>query len=572
MSGPSPVERPLGATPESGGTTFRVWAPRARTAAVELAGATVPLDAAGRGVFEGVGPAAAGDDYAVRLDGAAPLPDPCSRSQPAGVAGPSRVVDPAAFDWDEGGWRGLDRDDLVIYELHVGTFTGPGTFAAAAERLPALRALGVTAVELMPVATFPGLRNWGYDGLYAWAPHHVYGGPEGLAALVAAAHREGIGVVLDVVYNHLGPGEERLAAFGPYSSSGSTPWGRTMNFDGPDSGGVREWAIQNACMWLRDMRIDGLRLDAVHAIHDEGPRHVLAELTDRARAASRRPPVLIAESDLNDPKVLRPASEGGWGFDAQWSDDLHHAVHAAATGERGGYYADFGSVADVAAATERRFAYDGRWSPRRRRCHGAPAADRPPGQFVVYAQDHDQVGNRALGDRLAPPAARLAAMWVLLSPFVPMIFMGEEHGETRPFLYFTDHPDPAIAAAARRGRRRELAAFGPLPRAMPDPQDPATMAACVLRPEEGDAEATALYRALLRLRRELPRDEGPVRCDERAGWAGMRRGAAEVVGNFGRGPVRVPVDARELVLASGPGAELRPGALDLPSLTGAVVR
>ena len=284
-----PWERPLGAVPEPGGTTtFRVWAPRARRVTLELDGRAVALEGED-GVFEARADAAPGEDYRLRPDDGEALPDPCSRHQPEGVRGPARVVDPAAFDWDEGGWPGLDPRRPVLYELHVGTFTPEGTFAAAAERLPALAELGVTAIELMPVATFPGRRNWGYDGLYAWAPHQVYGGPQGLAGLVAAAHRAGLGVILDVVYNHLGPGAEALEAFGPYHTDRyGTPWGAAMNFDDRDSGGVREWAIQNACMWLSEYRLDGLRVDAVHAIHDDGARHVLAELCARAAAGGRR--------------------------------------------------------------------------------------------------------------------------------------------------------------------------------------------------------------------------------------------------------------------------------------------
>jgi maltooligosyltrehalose trehalohydrolase len=484
------------------------------------------------------------------------------------------VVDPGAFAWDEGGWAGLSRDDLVVYEMHVGTFTGEGTFAAAAERLAALRELGVTAVELMPVATFPGERGWGYDGLYAWAPHPVYGGPEGLAAFVARAHREGVGVLLDVVYNHLGPGSEAVDAFGPYLTSRyGTPWGGAINFDDTDCGGVREWAIQNACMWLRDYRIDGLRTDAVHAIFDNGARHVLAELCDRAREEAYRRPVLIAESDLNDPTVIRPASRGGWGFDAQWADDFHHAMHALLTGERDGYYADFGRVEDLARASERPIVYDGRYSSARRRRHGVPAGDRAPGQFVVCSQNHDQVGNRALGDRPPAPVRRLEALWTLLSPFVPLIFQGEEHGEEHPFQFFTDHIDPFIADATREGRRREFAAFAAFAHVeVPDPQDPATAARSVLAPERGDEGMRDLYRCLLALRRSLPREDAAVRFDEEGGWIVMARGDHEVAGNFGEAPAEIPVGGHELVLATGGDAELEDGVLRLGPRAGAVVR
>jgi maltooligosyltrehalose trehalohydrolase len=572
--GPLPFERPLGALPEPDGrTTFRVWAPRADRVSVALDAGEVALEPAGLGTFEGRARAGAGDDYRLRLDGGDPLPDPCSRFQPEGVRGPSRIVDPSAFAWDEGGWAGLDRRGPVLYELHVGTFTPEGTFAAAAERLPELAELGVTAIELLPVATFPGERNWGYDGLYAWAPHPAYGGPEGLAALVAAAHRAGLGVILDVVYNHLGPGAEALEAFGPYHTDRyGTPWGAAMNFDDRDSGGVREWAIQNACMWLRDYRADGLRVDAVHAVHDASARHVLAELCERAVASAPRAPLLIAESDLNDARVIRPRTDGGWGFDAQWADDFHHALHALLTGERDGYYGDFGTVEHLAAATRRPFVYDGGWSAFRRRRHGAPAADRPARQFVVYSQNHDQVGNRALGERLPARARPLAALWVLTSPFVPMLFMGEEHGEDRPFQFFTDHIDPYIADATREGRRREFAEFVGFDGEVPDPQDPETAARSTLAPRDGDEATRDLYRRLLALRRALPEeDETEVLADE-AGWIRMRRGAHEVIGNFRDGEALVPVEGSRLVLATDPAADLDGGGLRLPALAGAVVR
>jgi maltooligosyltrehalose trehalohydrolase len=574
MSDRLPWERPLGALPEQRGrTTFRVWAPRAREVSVEVGGRSVPLSA-DEGVFEGRAEAGPGDDYRYRLDGGDALPDPCSRDQPEGVRGPSRVVDPGARAWDEGCWAGLDRRGLVLYELHVGTFTPEGTFAAAAERLPALAELGVTAIELMPVATFPGRRSWGYDGLYAWAPHRAYGGPEGLAALVGAAHRAGIGVVLDVVYNHLGPGSEALEAFGPYRTDRyGTPWGAAMNFGDRDSGGVREWAIQNACMWLTEYRIDGLRVDAVHAIHDETARHVLAELCERAAETAPRPPLLIAESDLNDPKVIRPRELGGWGFDAQWADDFHHALHALLTGERDGYYADFGEPRHLAAATRRPFVYRGQRSAFRRRRHGAPADDRPPRQFVVYSQNHDQVGNRARGDRLPRPAWPLAALWTILSPFTPMLFMGEEYGEEHPFQFFTDHIDPLIAEATREGRRREFAEFVGFDEEVPDPQDPATHRRSLLDQSTGDGELRALYGRLLGLRADLPQETPGVMCHPGQGWIWMDRGPLRVVGNFGAGPADVPVrERRELVLATSAEARVEDGRLTLPRLAGAVLR
>jgi maltooligosyltrehalose trehalohydrolase len=494
--------RPFGAVPlEAGLVGFRVWAPAADRVAVRTGDAPHALAEAGAGVWEAEVPASPGDDYLYLLDGERELPDPCSRFQPEGIRGPSRVVDPAAFAWTDEGWEGLRLDELVLYELHVGAFTEEGTFEAAIPRLRKLRELGVTAVELMPVATFPGNRGWGYDDVYAFAPHPAYGGPEGLARLVDAAHGEDLGVILDVVYNHIGPGSERIGAFGPYfTDRWKTPWGEAMNFA---EAGVREWAIQNACTWVREYHVDGLRLDAVFAIHDESQRHVLAELAERVRVENPRT-LVISETHSDD---RRPLEE--WGHDAQWWDGFHHALHVLLTGERDGYYEPYGRVAQLAGAFER---------PERER-------------LVVCAQNHDQVGNRPLGDRLDAARLRVAAACVLFSPFTPLLFMGEEYGEERPFQFFTDHVDPAIAAATRKGRRREFADFrGFEAEDLPDPQDPATFARSKLgRP----AEPLAVYRDLLRLRRELPR-EVQVEYSEEERWLRVRRGDAELRVDFDR--------------------------------------
>jgi maltooligosyltrehalose trehalohydrolase len=531
-----------------------------------------PLAEAGLGVWEGRFPGGAGTRYRYRLDGDRAWPDPCSRAQPEGVRGPSEVVDAGAFPWSDGGWRGVALRDLVLYELHVGTFTPEGTFDAVIPRLPALRELGITAIEVMPVATFPGERNWGYDGVYAFAPHPAYGGPGGLARLVDAAHAAGLGVVLDVVYNHVGPGSEALSAFGPYFTGRyGTFWGEAVNYDDADSGAVREWAIQNACMWVRDHHVDGLRLDAVHAIYDQGARHVMAELA--ARVHAERPGALvIAESDLNDPRVIRPEAIGGWGHDAHWADEFHHALHALLTGERDGYYAEYGEVGQLAKAYRRPYVHDGIWSPVRRRRHGAPADDRAPEQFVVCAQNHDQVGNRALGDRLPDDARRLAALSVILSPFIPLIFMGEEYGERRPFMFFTDHIDPEIAEATREGRRREFAHFTGFGEEVPDPQDPGTFAGSRLDPAAGDDAMRALYADLLRLRRELgaAETESAV-ADEDARTLVVRRGGVAVAMSFADAPTEVEVGGDEIVLATAP-ATLDRGRLALAPRSGAVVR
>jgi maltooligosyltrehalose trehalohydrolase len=484
----------LGAIPEPGGDVrFRVWAPNARTVDVRIGGETHPLGDEPEGVFAGILRARPGDDYVYVLDGTRALPDPCSRFQPEGNEGPSRIVDlpPASR-------RGLSLDELVIYELHVGTFSEEGTFDGVVPYLPELRELGVTAIEVMPVATFSGERGWGYDGLYAYAPHPAYGGPDGLARLVEAAHREGLGVILDVVYNHLGPGSETITAFGPYvTDRHETFWGGALEFR---EWGAREWAIQNACMWVEEYGIDGLRLDAVHAIFDDSPRHVLAELADRVHVTGPRA-LVISETSIDDE---RPIEE--WGHDARWADGLHHALHALLTGERDGYYEPYGSVDDVVAELARR------------------GAER----HVVCAQNHDQVG-----DRLPPDLLRLASAVVLFSAQTPLLFMGEEYGESSPFQYFTDHTDPVIAQATREGRKKEFAAYTAFSRDdVPDPQDPETFRRSKLSRRERDTSSSAVrdhYRRLLALRRRLPRD---VRVEVDGQTLTMRRGNAALVVDF----------------------------------------
>ena len=421
----------FGATPlDEGLVEFRVWAPRAKRVSV-LGQQLEPED---DGIFAGRVEAQPGDDYRYRLDDRDEWPDPCSRFQPEGVRGPSRIVDTRSFDIRPG--PGTTLEELVIYELHVGTFTPEGTFDAAIPRLAALRDAGLTAVELMPVATFPGNRGWGYDGLYTWAPHPAYGGPDGLARFVDAAHAAGLAVILDVVYNHVGPGDEALAAFGPYfTTRHKTFWGKAIDYTQRP---VREWAIQNAELWTREYKIDGLRLDAVDAIFDdESPVHLMRELRERVDG------LLISETRPDD---LRPTEQ--WGHDAQWNDALHHELHVLLTGEREGYYAAYGTAEGLRRELERS-------NPR----------------FVACAQNHDQVGNRAAGDRLPPDKDRLALVTVLLSRDTPLVFMGEEYGETRPFLFFTDHIDPRIADATRKGRKKEFAAWASFTHEdVPDPQ------------------------------------------------------------------------------------------------------
>jgi maltooligosyltrehalose trehalohydrolase len=545
-----PFERPLGATPRpEGGVELRVWAPRARS--------VDRLEPVGYGVWEGVLDLAPGDDYWVIVDGRR-HPDPMSRHQPKGLRGPSRVVDPSAFRWTDRDWAGLALEDLVVYELHVGTFSEEGTFDGVIPHLRSLRELGVTAIELMPVSEFPGVRGWGYDGVYLHAPHHAYGGPEGLNRLVDAAHAEGLGVVLDLVLNHVGAsGVRTLKAFGPYFSDRyETDWGKAINYDDTGCDGVREWALQSAAGLARDYHLDGLRLDAVHAIIDTSPRHLLVELAARTDA------LIIFETNRNDPRDL--------GQDAQWADDFHHALRTLLTREREGYYGDFGRVDQLAKAFRRPFVYDGIWSEVRQRRVGAPADDVPPERFVVCSQNHDQVGNRAFGDRMPVEARPLAAFCSLLSPFTPLLFMGEEYGEKAPFQFFTDHIEKRIARATVEGRRKEFAAFAAFGGEVPDPQSPATFERSKLtrRRDEGIA---ALYRNLFRVRGELPRDGAETAFDEGSRWLRVRRGPFELAMNFAREPRRVPVAGGEVVLATHP-SELEQGAVALPALAGALVR
>ena len=566
-----PWERPLGASPLSdGGVEFRVWAPRPASVAVRLAGGDQPLRESGHGIYEGVLDARPGDDYYFLLEGRR-QPDPCSLFQPKGLRGPSRVLDTAALRWSDDLWRGPAPEELVVYELHVGTFTEEGTFDAIHPYLRGLRELGITAIELMPVAEFPGERGWGYDGVYISAAHHTYGGPEGLARLVDAAHGEGLGVILDVVYNHLGAsGVRSLKAFGPYFTERyETAWGQAINYSDARSDPVREWAIQSACRWVRDFHLDGLRLDAIHAVFDDGARHLLEELASRVHEA-RRGALVIAESSLNDPRVIRPPEVGGYGHDAQWADDFHHALWALLTGDREGYYADFGRVGDLAKAFRRPFVYDGRYSEVRHRRVGAPVDDRPPEQFVVCSQNHDQVGNRAYGDRMPAAGRRLAAFCTLLSPFTPLLFMGEEYGEEQPFQFFTDHIDKRIIRATREGRRREFAEFAAFGRELPDPQAIETFERSKLT-RRVDPALVSLYRELLRLRAELPRGTVATEYDEESRWLSVRRGRFELACNFSSSAERVPVAGSELVLATHE-ADLDGSHVTLPPLAGALVR
>ncbi len=565
---------------------MRVWAPRARQVELDGGGRVLSMTRDESGWWRVDAPFIQhGVDYGFRVDGEGPFPDPRSAWQPDGVHGASRWVDHARFDWTDAGWQQPPLGSAVIYELHVGTFTPEGTFAAVSDRLDHLLDLGVTHVELMPVAEFPGKRGWGYDGVDLYAPHSAYGGPEGLKQLVNACHRRGLAVLLDVVYNHLGPAGNYLGRFGPYFTKRyATPWGEAVNLDGPESDEVRRFIVDNALMWLRDYHLDGLRIDAIHAIVDTSALHILEQLAAEMRdleAALGRHLVVIAESDLNDPRVIRSPEAGGYGLAAQWNEDFHHALHAVLTGERAGYYQDFGRLADLAAVLTRGLAYDGRYSRYRRRRHGRSAAGLSGHRFVACLQNHDQVGNRAVGERtsrlLSPGQLKIGAALVLTSPFVPMLFQGEEWAASTPFFYFTDHQDAELGAAVKRGRREEFATFGWDPEAIPDPQAVETFLRSRLEWEEPGQEPhreiLAWYKALAGLRRRLPAlrdgrlERTTVRCDDAARWLIMRRGPVLVVCNLADAVRRVPcpeIQGKQIVLSSEESITAADAAIVLP--------
>ena len=474
---------PLGASLHGDGTTFRVWAPKCRVVDLVVEGrGPLRMREVGDGLLELTLPVVPdGTRYQYRLDGERYRPDPVSRWQPDGVHGPSAVVDPARFAWTDAGFRGHDRADLVFYELHVGAYSSAGTFEGIIPHLPRLVDLGVTALELMPIAEFPGSRNWGYDGVHLYAPQSTYGGPRGLRRLVDACHARGLSVVLDVVYNHLGPEGNYLAEYGPYFTDRyKTPWGPAVNFDGADGAGVRRHFVENARAWAREFHVDGLRLDAVHSMFDASPLHILTEVTEGAReegAAFGRPVHVFAESHDNDRRIVLPVAEGGLGLDGIWADDFHHAVHVRLTGERGGYYADYKAPEALPRALAEGFAFQGEHSEYFGRLRGTPSADLAGEHFVICVQNHDQVGNRAQGDRLSTvvpfEAAKVAAALMFAAPALPLLFMGEEHGETSPFQFFTSFLDPGLMEAVRTGRAAEFAKFA-WQGELPDPGAPST--------------------------------------------------------------------------------------------------
>ena len=577
-------------------TTFEVWAPAHERVRLRALGTDHEMSRAGglwRVTVPGAGP---GTDYAFLLgDDETPLPDPRSRWQPDGVHGPSRLHDPAGYEWKDADWTGRQLAGSVVYELHIGTFSPEGTFAGAVEKLDHLVQLGVDLVEVLPVNAVNGTHNWGYDGVGWYAVHEPYGGPDGFKAFVDACHQRGMGVVLDVVYNHLGPSGAYLPRFGPFYKPGRSTWGDLVNLDGPDSPPIRRYILDNALMWLHDYHVDGLRLDAVHALVDLGARHLLEELAIEVEALSthlRRPLTLIAESDQNDPRLVRSRDGGGYGLTAQWDDDVHHALHALLTGETQGYYADFGSMATLAKAFTGAFVHDGSFSSFRGRTHGR-RVDRdttPAHRFVAFLQDHDQVGNRALGDRLSgdpgalsPALLKVGAALLLTGPFTPMLWMGEEWGARTPWLFFTSHPEPELGAAVAAGRKEEFAAHGWDTDDVPDPQDPATYERSKLdwsEPEAAEhAELLEWYRRLIGLRRSRPEltdprlDQVSVAYDEQARWLVVSRGLLRIAVNLGAERQELPLDGTPMgvLLSSVPGFVYRDGGIELEPESAAVV-
>ncbi len=539
-----------------GGVRFRVWAPNVRTLSVKIGTRVFPMTRAGEDFEVTIPEAHPGQRYFLVLDESRERPDPVSRSQPGGVQGPSEIVDPDSFAWSDTNWTGIPLADYILYELHTGTFTPEGTFESAIAKLPYLKQLGITAIELMPVAEFPGSRNWGYDGVDLYAPHSAYGGPAGLKKLIDACHREGLTVVLDVVYNHIGPEGNYLAEFAPYFTDRyRTPWGQAINFDGPASDGVRRFIIENALYWLTEYHIDALRLDAIHGIFDFSALHILAELSQRFHdEASRlgRQAWLIAESDLNDVRVIRPRETGGHGLDAQWHDEFHHSLLSYLTRAGHGFLAGFGRLEHIQKAITQGFVYDGIYSPCRHRRFGNSSAAEPGDKFVAFIQNHDQIANTCKGQRLTQRASseqhKLAAALLLCSPYIPLLFMGEEFADPGPFLYFTSHTDPALARAVSEGRRNEHGED------FPDPQsEQAFKKSKITWPSLQQPRHAAMrrfYSDLIALRKRYKclsncrKDLTQVEINEEAGWLKLERRDASgeralLICNFASTPLAI---------------------------------
>ncbi|WP_448627966.1 malto-oligosyltrehalose trehalohydrolase [Geodermatophilus sp. URMC 64] len=575
---------------------FAVWAPLPERVRLQVDGAVHDMSRDDDGWWRAEVEASPEADYGFLLDdNDSPRPDPRSRRQPDSVHGLSRRFDPAAHSWGDTAWTGRPLAGGVVYELHVGTFTPEGTLDAAIDKLGHLVDLGVDFIELLPVNAFNGPHNWGYDGVLWYAVQETYGGPAAYQRFVDACHQRGLGVIQDVVYNHLGPSGNYLPEFFPINASGgANTWGSSINLSGPDSDEVRRYVIDNALMWLRDMHVDGLRLDAVHALVDERATHVLEEMAqevDKLSVAVGRPLTLIAESDLNDPRMVTPRVAGGLGLTAQWSDDFHHALHASLTGEGQGYYADFAEagLSGLAKTLTGAFFHDGAWSSFRRRHHGRPVdtALLPGWKFLGYLQDHDQIGNRAVGDRisasLSPDLLAVGATIVLTSPFTPMLFMGEEWGATTPWQFFTSHPEPELGKATAEGRIGEFAEHGWDAAVVPDPQDPETFTRSKLDwaepAKEPHARVLETHRALLALRKAHPELVDPdlaamaVSWDDDDRWIAVTRGSLRVVANFADAPRELDLDrpATGVLFSTGEQPRLDRETVTLPAETAAVL-
>ncbi len=573
--------------------TFRVWAPTPKTVELSILQQRMPMTRQPDDWWTLEMPTlAAGSDYGFFLDGEGPFPDPRSPYQPNGVNGLSRPVTQKNFAWSDAAWQAPPLSSAIIYELHIGTFTPKGTFDAAIEKLDHLVELGVTHVEIMPVNEFSGDHGWGYDGVGLFAPHHAYGPPEGLKRLVEACHLKHLAVILDVVYNHFGPAGNYWMKFGPYQKTNfSTPWGPAINYDDAGSDEVRRFFCDNALMWLRDYHFDGLRLDALHAIVDCSPEPFIEQLAEEVKkleAELGRHLVLIAESDRNDPKLLWARGRGGYALHAHWNDDFHHALHTVLTGERKGYYSDFGSMADLCKAFRQAYVYDGRYSPFRKRRHGRPPTGLDGFRFLAYLQNHDQIGNRALGERschlLSMGHLKSAAALVLMSPFLPMFFQGEEWGATSPFLYFSNHEDPELGKAVREGRRREFPDFAGKEEEIPDPQAPETFQRSKLIWNEiskpRHTELLEWHKKLIRLRRSEPSlTDGRMEyvnahSDDKERSIVLERGPWTVACNLGDTPFAISLreGAHEVVATSHEGALLNGASVTLPADSVAILK
>jgi maltooligosyltrehalose trehalohydrolase len=572
--------------------SYDVWAPDAARVDLVTGDTRVSLEAAdgGRWVVPSTATveSAPGTRYHYEIDGGDPLPDPRSRRQPDGVHAESAVFDAARFEWTDAAWTGRQLAGGVIYELHIGTFTPEGTLDSAIARLDYLVDLGIDFVEVLPVNSFNGTHNWGYDGVLWYSVQETYGGPEAYQRFVDACHARGLGVIQDVVYNHLGPSGNYLPQFGPYlHSESANTWGSSVNLDEAE---VRGYILDNALMWLDDYHVDGLRLDAVHALVDTATPHILQEIAQEVDALSahvRRPLTLIAESDMNDASIVAPREANGLGLTSQWSDDYHHALHVALTGETGGYYADFASLAALAKVSTRGFYHDGTFSSFRGRDHGFPIDPvTPTWRLVTFSQDHDQIGNRAAGDRLTATLdfgqLSIAAVLTVCSPYTPMLFMGEEFGATTPWQFFTSHPEPELGKATAEGRIAEFAAMGWDPDTVPDPQDPQTFERSKLdwsSADSGDhARLLDLYRELIALRRALPALSDPdftrlrASFDDGLRWFRLERDDLSIVVNFGLEPLTLPVLEATVVLATDAAASVTGTELALPSHSAVILQ